>query len=221
MDAPNKPIRSDFEASRLRFLEAADGVYVEAGYDGCTIRAITAQAKTSLARLNRHWSGKKDLFRDVFARHFRPIHAQQGARLDALLAQGRERDIGGILEALLSPGLSGNRGAAESRLSHLVYSRALVDPAPEAIELVTALTAEMQPRVIAMLRSALPDLPPDTFFLAMNMVMGAFVYPQVLGPRLAQRMEIDFAHFDWSTASSTLAGMLQAGLLKAKENANA
>jgi AcrR family transcriptional regulator len=219
MDVQNKPMRSDFEASRLRFLEAADRVYVQAGYDGSTIRAITAEAKTSLARLNRHWSGKKDLFRDVFARHFQPIHAQQHARLDALQAQGREKDIGGILEALLSPGLSGNRGAAGGRLSHLVYSRALVDPAPEAIELVMALTGEMQPRVIAMLRSALPDVPPDTFFLAMNMVMGAFIYPQVLGPRLAHRMDIDFACFDWSTAGSTIAGMLQAGLLKAKEDA--
>ena len=215
MDAATRPIRSDFEASRVRFLEAADRVYVQAGYDGSTIRAITAEAKTSLARLNRHWSGKKDLFRDVFARHFRPIHAAQNARLDALESAGQGADIRGILEALLTPGLLGNRGATDTRLSHLVYSRALVDLAPDAVDLVRALTGEMQPRVISMLRAALPDLPPEAFFLAMNTVMGAFVYPQVLGPRLAQRMGMDFAAFDWSSAGSTIALMLEAGLRKA------
>jgi AcrR family transcriptional regulator len=208
----HKTSRSDFEASRLRFIEAAGRVYVQTGYTGSTIRAITAEAGTSLARLNRHWTGKQDLFRDVFALHFTPIHDAQNARLDALEAAGRQDDLRAVLDAFLSPALLGNVGSEAQRTGHLVYCRALVDPAPEANELVSALIAQVQARVIALIGAAMPNLTTDRFFLCIGTVMGAFIYPQVLGPRLARRMDVDFQAIDWLAASSFVADMLYCGL---------
>jgi AcrR family transcriptional regulator len=209
-----KPSRSDFEASRQRFIEAAGRVYVQAGYNGSTIRAITAEAKTSLARLNRHWKGKQDLFRDVFTLHFKPIHDAQNARLDALEAVGAQKDLRAVLEAFLSPALLGNVGSDAGRDSHLIYCRALVDPAPEANEIVSELIAQVQPRVIALVRAALPNMSADRFFLCISTIMGAFIYPQVLGPRLAKRMDVNFQAIDWLAASSLVADILNGGLGK-------
>lgn len=204
--------RSDALAGRDRFLSAADRVFVRYGYDGSTIRAIAEEAGTSLARLNRHWSGKEDLFREVFARHFSPIHAAQNARLDEVEAASGNNppDLRAILKAFLEPALVEQVG--EQAQSHLVYCRALVDPAPEAGRLAGELIQEVGPRVIRLLRRALPSPSPETFYLIVAIIMGAYIQPQLFGLQLAKAMGIQFESVDWDSAGTVIARLLVEGI---------
>lgn len=215
MRSKSPATRHDADASRQRFLDATDRVFIREGYDGSTIRLITAEAHTSLARLNRHWAGKQHLFQEALARHFDPIHAAQAARFDAVEAAGREKDERAIIEAFLSPALLGNIGREEERISHLVYCRALTDPSPEISEIVGPLVQTTRARLIAMLRGALPDLDEQAFFLSVATVLGAYVYPQINGARLAAAMGVNFQAIDWNRAGAILAGMLTDGLASA------
>lgn len=203
--------RGNGESSRERFLDAADQLFIREGYDRCTIRAISAAAGTSLAALSRHWDSKQQLFEEVFKRHFDPIHSAQNARFDEVEAQG-DPALRAILEAFFSPALAGNIGPLDQRTSHLVYCRALMDPSAEARAIARPLVRATRARLISLLRAVMPDLDETHFFLAMSTVLGAYIYPQVNGPRLAETMGVEFGSIDWAKAALIIPRFLEAGL---------
>jgi AcrR family transcriptional regulator len=195
------------EPSRQRFLDAADRVFVENGYRGTTIRAVCAEAGTSLAILHRNWPGKQALFGEVFQRHFDPLHAAQAERFAKLGPAASAQDI---LRAFFEPAFE--RIGSGQRLGLAVYSRALTDPSREARAIVAVLIGDTRRHLIALLRSALPAVDEARFFVMMNLVMGAFVFPQAFGHQLAVAMAFDDAALDWSGAADAMAQMVAAAL---------
>ncbi len=202
------------KSANLRFLSAADRVFLKSGYDGTTIRAIAQEAGTSLAHLSRQWTGKEHLFREVFARHFDRIHSAQNQRLDAVektAAHGRPT-VRAILQAFYDPALHASVGPREQRLSHMVYCRALVDPAPPVRRIVAGLIRQMSQRVIDLLRRALPGQDAETFYLVVAIAMGAYIQPQLFGMQLARAVGVRFTAVDWSRASEFMASLVDGGV---------
>lgn len=199
--------------SRDRFLIAADDQFIESGYDRCTIRAIAARAGTSLASLSRNWNGKQELFVEVFRRHFDPIHAAQHASFDAIEAAG---EAGGdfsaraVIAAFFGSAMLGD--GADVRKSHRIYSLALVDPSEEARVITRQLAEPVRHRLIGLMRRCLPGLDETRFFLAMNVVLGAYIYPLARGEKLAKTMDFDIDTLDWASAVDVLAEMVCAGI---------
>lgn len=199
-------------SSRARFLEAAEDQFILRGYDRCTIRTIAAQAGTGLASLSRNWSSKKHLFEEVFKRHFDPIHAAQNRRFDAL-EQAEDVSVRAIVVAFFSAALArGERSEKASVKSHRIYCMALLDPSDEARSITRPLAGPVRARLIALLRRALPELDERRFFLAMNIVLGVYMYPQAHGERLAGVMGFDLSTIDWNQAAEDLAEMISTGL---------
>lgn len=196
-------------SSRDRFLTAADDQFVESGYDRCTIRAIAARAGTSLASLSRNWSGKQELFTEVFRRHFDPIHAAQNAGFDALEASGAFSPRA-VIAAFFGSAMLGE--GEDVRKSHRIYSLALVDPSDEARLITRQLAEPVRRRLIDLLRRCLPDMDEARFFLAMNVVLGVYIYPLARGERLAGVMGYDLSALDWNEAVSVLADMVCKGI---------
>jgi len=196
-------------SSRDRFLIAADDQFIESGYDRCTIRAIAARAGTSLASLSRNWSGKQELFTEVFRRHFDPIHAAQNAGFDALEASG-DFSARAVIETFFGSAMLGE--GADVQKSHRIYSLALVDPSEEARLITRELAGPVRRRLIGLLRHCLPALDEARFFLAMNVVLGVYIYPLARGQRLAEVMGYDLAGLDWNEAVGMLADMVCKGI---------
>ena len=194
------------EPSRQRFLDAADRIFVENGYRGTTIRAVCAEAGTSLAILHRNWPGKQALFTEVFRRHFDPLHAAQADRFAAL---GEAPDAEAILRAFFEPAFE-RLGADRRGLA--VYSLALTDPSREARGIVAVLIGDTRRHLIALLRGAVPQVDETRFFVMMNLVMGAFVFPQAFSHQLAVAMAFDDAALDWSGAAQAMATMVATAL---------
>jgi AcrR family transcriptional regulator len=209
-----KNLKPQGRSAQTRFLAAADRVFLRSGYDGATIRAIAQEAGTSLANLSRHWTGKEGLFREVFARHFDRIHSAQNERLDAVerSAAGARPTVRAILGAFYAPALHAGVGPREQRISHMVYCRALVDPAPPVRRIVAGLIRQVSQRVIGLLRRALPEHDPETFYLIVATAMGAYIQPQLFGMQLARAVGVRFADIDWSRASELLANLVDGGI---------
>lgn len=198
--------------SRQRFLEAADDQFILHGYDRCTIRAIASHAGTSLASLSRNWTSKRHLFEEVFKRHFDPIHAVQNEGFDAIERSG-DVTVRSIVAAFFGAALA--REDEASRKSHRVYCMALLDPSEEARSITRPLAEPVRARLIGLMRRALPLLDETRFFLAMNVVLGVYMYPQAHGERLAGIMNFDIATIDWAEATDILARMVSDGLTAA------
>lgn len=197
--------------SKDRFIAAAAEGFIETGYDGCTIRAIAGRAGTSIASLSRNWTGKRHLFEDVFGVHFGVVNQAQHRLLDAVAASG-DPDLVDVLYALYRPVLAPLAGSGPVPASHQVYCKALSDPSEEARDIVRPLVAEVRQRIISMTRSLLPQLDEHELFLAMTIINGTYVYPQVQGARLLAVMGLTKAEIDWDRATRTLAQMVAGGL---------
>jgi AcrR family transcriptional regulator len=199
------------DTSRARFLAAADHIFIEHGYRGTTIRAICAEAGTSLAILNRNWGDKESLFREVLRRHFDPIHNEQSRRLASLVAPSIED----VLIAFYEPAFTENEDLAGTGRS--VYCRALVDPAREMKILVAELIGDVRQALTGQIRRAIDERDDHQFFLVMNIVMGAFIYPQNFGHQLAVSMNFDDRSVDWSNAARSIAKKVAAAISNADQ----
>jgi hypothetical protein len=152
------------------------------------------------------------LFAEVFARHFDPIHHQQNQLLDALeAAPGSGPTAYQIIGAFFRPAM-GAEGQGLLWVGRSVYCRALIEPSPEANRIIAKLIGGVRARVIDMLRRALPDFNEADFFLAINIVMGAYVFPQVFGHQLASAMNVDQDGLDTAMAADRLARFVARGL---------
>jgi AcrR family transcriptional regulator len=197
------------DTSRQRFLECAESMFVEEGYRGTTIRAICSMAGTSLAILNRNWSSKEELFREMLDRHFAPLHQMQNAAFERLEAQPNIT-IEEVLSAFFMPALEGI--ATDSKASGLVYSRALIDSSSVIKSIVSDLITPTRQRLIALVSRTLKCEDPAMLFAYMNVIFGAYVYPQAFGGQLARSMSLDLTNVDWRAQTGALVDVLANGL---------
>ena len=85
------PARRSSERTRLIFLDAAEKIFSERGYEGTTIRAICEAAEVQLGALSYYWGSKSTMFQDVAERRLRPIMEERLERMDAV-AVGHAQD---------------------------------------------------------------------------------------------------------------------------------
>lgn len=209
-DVSKKPANG---AGRERFLDAAAKIFATNGYEGSTIRLIVKEAGTSLARLNLHWSGKEQLFAEVLAGYFDEIHAEQNALLDAVPTTGSAKQrVHAILIAFYMPGFKRAIGDSPDEIGHLVYSRAIVDPAPEIRRIVVTYARPMVNRVTLALREALPDVDATRFTLLLNVVFASYIHPQLNGMRLEFGVDTPQRVLHADAVAHTLANIICEGL---------
>lgn len=199
--------------SVTKFLNAAEEIYIESGYQGATIRKICDRAGVSLAILNRHWPNKEALFGQLFAKHFNPIHKEQFALFDKLISEKNnlsEITPYEILLAFYTPAF-----VREGRFgpnSHAVYCRALIDPASEAKKIVAGLISQARSRLIELLKIALPSKSETEFFLIINLVLGGYIFPQAFSSQLASAMKFKTSEMDWTMTADTIARLISDGI---------
>jgi AcrR family transcriptional regulator len=159
-----------------KVLSAAEVLFAELGYDGVSLRRITAEAGVNLAAVNYHYSDKQSLYREILAYRLRQLSQ---ARLDRLAeaearASGAAVPLEEIVDILAQPLLC----PAESMTtfgpaSRRLLGRALVEPLPF---LASTLDAEFQPAVARCgqaIRRHVPALPPADFVWRYSFVIGA------------------------------------------------
>src|SRR3954463_138895 len=69
------------DATRRRMLEAAERLFLEHGFDGTSLRMLTAAADVNLAAVNYHFGGKEELFRAMLAARLDPLNRERIALL--------------------------------------------------------------------------------------------------------------------------------------------
>ena len=91
-------------ATREALLDAAEALFARFGFDGTSLRQITAQAKANLASVNYHFGSKEKLFLETWARRIRPINERRRTLLADVLAKGGKRPkLEDVLEAYIRP----------------------------------------------------------------------------------------------------------------------
>ena len=91
-------------STKDRILAAAEVLFAQRGFDGASLRQLTASAGVNLAAVNYHFGSKEKLVEQVFRRRLDALNAQ---RLEALgkVAGGAHTAIEDVLSAYIRPAL--------------------------------------------------------------------------------------------------------------------
>jgi AcrR family transcriptional regulator len=171
--------RSAPDATKTRILDAAEGLFMEHGYEATSLRAITAAAGANLAAVNYHFGSKEELFQAVLTRRLDPMNQKRVdllARLEAEAAPAAvpcER----ILAAMFVPALELARDRQRGGTDFLrLLGRAYADPAPFIRRFLSEQYAVMIARFKAAFGRALPELPKKELSWRLHFIMGALSY---------------------------------------------
>jgi len=144
--------------TKTRLLDAAEQLFAEAGFEGASIRAITAAAGTDLGSARYHFGSKEGLFHAALARRLAPLNKARLARLAELKEATGTPTVEAALEAFIRPALEllldPGHGAAWIKL----LARLRVDPERLIAPTLPDLSETVTPFLEA-LRTALPRLP--------------------------------------------------------------
>jgi AcrR family transcriptional regulator len=176
--------------TKQRILDAAERLFATEGFDGTSMRSVTAAAGANLAAVNYHFGSKAALFEAVVARIFGPVNARQLDLLDALEAGPGEPSVEELLEAFMSPLAdlfdSGRRGPVLARL----FGRVMGDPGEEMQRMVLEQVRETDRRYRAAFARALPHFFSGELWWRVQSTISTVVSHQVHSARMPAVAEL-------------------------------
>src|SRR6187455_1213930 len=94
-------------ATKDRILDAAEGLFMEHGFEATSLRSLTATASVNLAAVNYHFGSKEELFQAVLTRRLDPMNKERIELIDRLEREAAGKAIAceKILFAMLIPAL--------------------------------------------------------------------------------------------------------------------
>ena len=160
---------------RERILDAAERLFSRRGFYGVSLRDITEAAGVDVALVGYHFGGKRALFKAVFERRAEVLNRERLELLNdiRLAARPGTPSLEAIVHAFTYPLLERSaRGGAgwKSYFALIAYVNNSPEFGPEMMsEHFDALVAKF----IAVLREALPDVPPQEIYWGYQFLTGA------------------------------------------------
>jgi AcrR family transcriptional regulator len=166
--------------TRDRILDAAEKLFAQQDYDGTSLREITEYAGANVAAVNYHFGAKKELYRAVLGRRFRPINELRLQQLDAAekAAKGQPVSLRLLLDIFLRPIVTIKTVQGEDGPHPFVrlMSRHNAAPHPDMVEVLENEIAEVRKRFSAALQRGLPGLPAAVLAWRMSFVIGGTLH---------------------------------------------
>ena len=178
----------DGRDTKEKILDAAEKLFAASGFDGTSLRSITAEAGANLAAVNYHFGSKDDLIQAVFARRLTPLNSERLRLLDALEAEAGEKapDLEAIIRAFLTPALRLAGASPARRVVMGLLGQAMSQPDERIRRLFITQFTEVGSRFQAALARAVPSLPPEEIFWRLMFMIGAMVHSMTLSQNLEE-----------------------------------
>jgi AcrR family transcriptional regulator len=137
--------------TKSRILDSAEKLFGLNGFEGTSLRDITAEAQVNLAAVNYHFQSKESLIDAVIARRIEPVNRR---RYEMLEAAGPNPSVEQILTAFIGPLLNQD-------LSSVVplMGRMMSDPTQFVERVFKKYLAPVSSRFQDALQKGLPDVP--------------------------------------------------------------
>ncbi len=172
---------SDEEGTRERLLTVAERLFAERGFNGVSVRALTAEAGVNLASVGYHFGSKEGLIAAIFDRRCRPM-MQERQRLLAACAErpGRPPLLEQVIEAFVRPAMS---QATDAAGGGAIFTRLRAVLRHENSELARRLIAEnfdaTSARFVEALHRCLPRLGRDAIHWRFHFLLSALYYTTI------------------------------------------
>ena len=159
--------------TRTRILDAAEELFMQHGFEGTSMRLLTAKAGVNLAAVNYHFGSKDALIEALFRRRLDPMNAERLAALDRLEDFSAEN----IIRAFVRPSLRLIEDAQGGGRNFIrLLGRTYTEPAKPVRVLIGQMYAPTMERFKAALERALPQMPRDELVWRMHFMFGTLAY---------------------------------------------
>ena len=91
-------------STKERILASAEALFAQRGFEGASLRQLTAAAGVNLAAVNYHFGSKDKLVEEVFKRRLDQLNARRLAALKQVIGQS-ETTLEDVLAAFIRPAL--------------------------------------------------------------------------------------------------------------------
>jgi AcrR family transcriptional regulator len=123
------------DATKERLLDEAEALFAQRGFDGVSVREITAAARCNLAAVNYHFGNKKNLYVEVFRSRWVPRAKRLQEHFRKNMGTQNDPSPGAVARALAGAFLIGPMSDEERQRHHQLMSREIGRPT-EAFKLV-------------------------------------------------------------------------------------
>ena len=165
--------------TRTRILDAAEELFMQHGFEGTSMRLLTAKAGANLAAVNYHFGSKDALIEAVFRRRLDPMNTNRIAELDRLEkeAGGRALSPEQIIRAFVGASLRMIEDARSGGRNFIrLLGRTYTDPQKQIRSLIGKFYAPAMERFKNAFESALPQMPRDELIWRMHFMFGTLAY---------------------------------------------
>lgn len=213
-----KPKGARDTPSRQHFLDAAEFMFAEYGYDGAKIRAIAERSKVNLGALHHYWGSKEELFSDVCSRRLQDMNTERLQRFAALTETAEKQctkiDIRDLFRASIEPTFFLNdMKQKEQAIFRKFYGRVMTEPSPVVGKVMRGIFSPVSKRFFVILRDLCPHLSTNEFYWRAMCIFGSFLYAPAYTERMAYYAEPGFDYKNVQVGIDQLVEFLVAGML--------
>src|SRR5262245_19618622 len=159
--------------TRTRILDAAEELFMQHGFEGTSMRQLTAKAGVNLAAVNYHFGSKDALIEAVFRRRVDPMNAERIAALERLEDLSPEN----IIRAFVGPSLRLVEDAKGGGRNFIrLLGRSYSEPSKPVRALIGQLYGSTMERYKTALERALPHMPREELVWRMHFMFGTLSY---------------------------------------------
>ena len=165
--------------TRTRILDAAEELFMQHGFEGTSMRLLTAKAGVNLAAVNYHFGSKDALIEALFRRRLDPMNAARLAALQELETGSAGRPLApeAIIRAFVGESLRMiEDGKGGGRNFIRLLGRTYTEPAKSIRALIGQMYAPTIERYKAALERALPQMPREELVWRMHFMFGTLSY---------------------------------------------
>src|SRR5579864_479082 len=172
--------------TRTRLLRLGERMFAEQGYDGVSLRQLTAAARVNLAAVNYHFGSKEGLPTAIFENRCRPMNELRLRRLATCEADKNKPPLlEQLIAAYIEPALSSTTDAAGGATFTRLRAMLAVEHNELARKLIAKYFDATSSRFVAALAAALPHLTRAEVFWRFHFLLGALYYTMVNPSRIA------------------------------------
>ncbi len=165
--------------TRERILDASEKLFMANGFDGTSMRMITAAAGVNLAAVNYHFGSKESLMQEVFRRRLDWLNGERLRVLDSMEAKagGKPLKPSQIVDGFFGTLLRMAQDEAHGGVTFLrLLGRTLTEPSDFIRAFLAQEYGEVMERYKAALFKALPNVPKAEIVWRFHFMLGATSY---------------------------------------------
>ena len=162
-------------STKERILGAAEVLFAQRGFEGASLRQLTAAAGVNLAAVNYHFGSKEKLVEQVFRRRLDALNAQRLAALAKVKESGNDR-LEDTLDAFIRPALELSHEDNNGSLFMRVLARAFAEHDDSLRQFLSENYGHVMRQFTAEFARLLPHLSKEELYWRIDLVTGALTH---------------------------------------------